>query len=273
MNEEKNKQQPKKKTSLGLIVIIAALVLIVVGFGLLTLKPSESNKDNKESNNNQQNNTEKTNNENIENNNTENDNTEIDVPTETPMEDYFSDIDKNDSKVQELYKKYHSSINPVQLSDNAPEKIFYSNEITKVTAFNNSIPNNYTNKIVDVVINDMNNNNLVNDNYESVIYEKIEKEFKSFFGNKITYNKDIFKYYEFINDGNTIKYVNNSGDISSSTATYTITKAEKDDDNIYIYEKVVVKDDNAGKNEEYTYRWKYEKQDDGNYYLHYVERA
>ena len=108
-------------------------------------------------------------------------------------------------------------------------------------------------------MNDMNSNNLVDNNYEKTVYEKIEKEFKSFFGDKINYKKELFSCFEFSANDNVIKYTNNCGDTSDTVAEYSITKAEKDDEHIT--------------ESSYEGYWNYEKQDDGNYYFLYAERA
>ena len=266
MEEKKN----GKSSNLGIIVLIVAVMLIGIGAGLLIVMPNESGFDDKKSGNNTPTNTGNTNLENVENNNTE------PTPLETPVEDPFKDIKVSDSKVQELYKKYHSDVSSVALSGNAIEKDIYEADIYKLTYLNDNgqkLPYYYAIKILDPVMNDMNSNNLVDDNYEKTVYEKIEKEFKSFFGDKINYKKELFSCFEFSANDNVIKYTNNCGDISDTVAEYSITKAEKDDDHIYIYEQVTIKNDSNGSSNRYTYRWNYEKQDDGNYYFLYAERA
>ena len=251
MEEEIKEEQPKSNKKLGIIIIVISVLLIGTGCTLFFMTDTTSTSNsNKESNNNKETNVD----------NTEKDDSNIIV-----------DVELNE-QVMNTYEKYHSSSNPVQLSGNAVETDIYNGEVFNVSSLSSDLPNNYAKKIIDAVVNDMNTNNLVDDNYQTKVYENIEREFKAFFGSNVEYNKDLFKCFEFSNNNNTIEYISNCGDTSPTEATYEVARAEKDNNNLYIYEAVKIVNSISQEQEEYRYKWTYNLQEDGNYYFLKAER-
>ena len=244
----------KGKPKIGMFVIIGAIIILLIGCGLLFTNSNNGGKGNNSTDN-------------AENKNNEN----MELP---PMENKRKEISMNDKTVQALYSKYHSSNNPVQLTNYAIETSIYGQEIFKETYFNNNMPNEIAIKLLDNVMNEINKNNLANDDYLNTVYEKLENEYKEFFGPKNTYKQELFQCFEIYNENNNVKYRNNCSETSTKTAKFNITKAEKEENSyIYIYEDVIIEDSSNGLNETYAYRWTFESQDGVNYYFLLAEKA
>lgn len=261
---EEFKEEEKKKNN-NIVIIIICVLLFVVGivFGLII-----SNSFSKKSNNEEQNKETTNNTENNTNNNTKNNTNNVD-----PVDNGTIESVELDSKINELYKKYHSDSNPVQLSGNSIEKRIYESNEYNVTELNNFLPNNYGNKLVQKTINSIEQSGINSlDEYSNKFYSKLEEEFNNFFGKNVKYSKKLFGCYELINSNGKYSYMNNCGDTSPSTAKYNLKKAEKSDKYLYLYEEVSISDNDGGTVNQYNYKWTFELQEDGNYYFLKAER-
>jgi hypothetical protein len=238
MNNQVSNPKMQKKSNLGLIIIVISLFLIIIGIFLWFT--SGNNKENK-------------------------DNNEV-------VEEKVETIDINEKIVQDTYNKYHSKDNPVKLSKRAPETTVYSSIVFESSSFDESLPYEYADKIIENAIEKIKDSH-VNNDLENTIYEQIEKEYKLFMGNDAKYKKELFQCYTISSDGNDIVYSNSCDEYTPAVGEYKITKAEKDSKNLYIYEDVVVKDTLAKSEDKYTYKWTYKLQNDKNYYLIKAEQV
>ena len=178
-----------------------------------------------------------------------------------------------DEKIREVYSKFHSSTNPVQLSGSYIESQIYNTEKYNATDISKSFPIDYGNKILETVKNKLNELGTVNtDEFDNLLQRELEVEFSNFFGKNISYNKNIFACFEISQTDGKVNYVNNCGDSSLVNARFELIKAEKDNNNLYLYEKVKIKDTSSNEVSYYTYKWVYSKQNDGNYYFLRAER-
>ena len=112
--------------------------------------------------------------------------------------------------------------------------------------------------------------------YANDVDSIIEKYFNNYFGGVIDFNKGLFEgcnyLYHGYNESNeeVYYYMSACGDMTAVDATYTLTKAEKDDENLYLYETVNITD--AGETlPERVYKWSY-KLVDGDYHFYKAER-
>lgn len=256
------KETQKKKINIGLIFIIIAVLFIAIGCVLLFTKKSDGNSENKESNNT----------ENIENTeNKENNNNE--------KHEFIPDgeiVSIELDSVRDLYNKYHSTDETIEMSGNYIEKNIYSSLEFNVSSLNVSnqnetIPSNYAERIIKSVMKKTKNSTDVNE-YTELVFNNLEEEFKSFFGKNVEYDKSLFKCFEFRNSDEGMRLISNCGDTSSTVALFVATKAEKDNSHVYIYEAVELRDELNDEKKKYRYKWTYDLQEDGNYYFLKAER-
>ncbi len=271
--ELSNVQQDNKKSNKPIFVVILIIVALLIGFGcgLLLSKSFGSEKDNSsnESNADKKDSSESGNN----NANTENDNSgnesNADINSSDEKANNSNEIKsiEIDEEILKLYNKYHSEDNPVSLSGSAIETKIYDSLIFEVSNLNESMVNDYQNKIAQLTINKLNNQEYYKENdKDSIIRLKLKESFEEFLGKRIEYNKKLTNCLEFGFD-NKYYYRNNCGDTAPNYAVYTLLRAEKDNSNIYLYEDVKEYNDDGNNIGNYTYKWTYELQDDGVYYF------
>ena len=271
--EEEAKVEPVEKESyLGLIIVIVAVIMLGVGIGLLIVMPNE-NGFGKGSN---------TSSANTENSNQANGNSEKPVDNGTVKE---IEIDDN---IRELYEKYHSNINElvdgVRLTSLVIENEIYNSEKFEISELQNKSVLSYGYKIYESIkdelaekaqYDDYNNRYFSANDSEEII----KNGFDNFFGYNLTFNHDIMSGCHVLhyNDGK-YYYDPQCGDTSDIIAKFTISKAERDNNNIYIYEDVSLSSDiYDGENDSeevtdnYTYKWTYALHE-GNYYFVKAER-
>ena len=267
VNNKEQNEIPKKKNNIGLIVVVIGVLLIVVGCGFLISQSMNSEKDNKESNTeNKENNTE-----NIEiNDNTEVDNTNTIVDNQDNNGEII-EISIND-KIKKLYNKYHTEENKVVLSGNTIEKDIYGKDVYNIADME-TVPNLYALRILNPIIEKLNqekDNQTINDDY---IKSLVKEGVVNFFGKNIKVSEDmIFGCWSIEKENGVYKTYSGCGDTSNIYANYELTKAEKYNKNIYLYENVTISKEDNSETTNYTYKWTYDLQDDGNYYFLRAER-
>ena len=244
-----NKKQVKGKAlSIWYVVIILIFMLLSFGFGMcfgqrmIKTKNTDTKKDNQK--------------ENV-------------LPTEKEKKDSeILPVEINDEIIS-LYNKYHSSSNPTELSPWIEEEIYMSDvyELKEDTG----ISFTYIYKIMDIAKSKLPING--NDDLKKIIKES----YKDFFGDKYSslydsYENNEFKCLEILYENGELKPDLRCGGTSEEKVKFSLVKAEKDSNNMYLYEDVVIfKNDNEVLNN-YKYKWTYDLQDDGNYYFVKAER-
>lgn len=182
-----------------------------------------------------------------------------------------------DDKIRELYFKYHGGEgNSSQLDSLHIETLIYDGELFEIKELkNNDISSSYSKIILNSALDNLKDVTPKNDEEADLLINKaIDDNFKIFFGKNlkrenntlgclgIQYDSD---YNFFIESG--------CGDTSPIIAKYNLLKAEKDSNNIYLYEEVVIYDENDEIKNNYKYKWTYDLQEDGNYYFLKSERV
>jgi hypothetical protein len=180
-----------------------------------------------------------------------------------------------DEDIKALYYKYHADESGrILLSSLEVETIIYDREKFSVSDFKTiPIPHRYNHKILNSVKNELDSYSFV-DGSEN-IQELKQKYFKEFFGDNLLYSDDIkIKFCSDIiyNDGK-YDFDYGCGDTSVTDATYELIAAKKDDNNIYLYENVIINDYDNNATESFVYKWTYSKGKDNNYYLLEIERV
>lgn len=275
----------KRNNILILLCMILLLIIVFVG-GYYIGKTSNDNVSinvpNESINDN--------NNDNDDNENTSNDDY-TDVPNESVNDnDNGTDNETNENKntivdipiddnIKNLYSKYHTSddskINDkLTLTRLTVETLIYKQNFFSIKQFEITyVPHSYYVKILDKMKAEL-------DSYSSVdgtenLDELFKKYFKEFFGDnliysdKIQYESCIMLHYE----NGSYSYVSGCGDVSGTYATYELIAAKKDDNNIYLYENVIISDYTGNQTNSFIYKWTYSKGKDNNYYLLEIERV
>ena len=267
-------QEQKPKKDKKNIIIVCLIIIILLLIALLTFVLL--NNDKKESNSGK-----------------------TDKPEIEEKEDAINEIevDFDDQLVNELYNKYHSGKNNGIYMDNLSsiESISYKNDVTYIKDLD-TITYEFSKKIYDKVYPQVKKDEKCEDGMCYVESSKIEpllkKEFKQLFGNNIEFSNKLFVgdciefYYE---ENNGYRTDLACGGAGSVVAWYNKFKATKTDNTLNIYERVKIiypgsYDDYNCEEDDYvcytsesynpiTYKWVYNKDIDGNYYLEKIEKV
>lgn len=268
-NNEVN--QKNKKSPVLLIVIVILIVGAFIG-GFLTKGMLSSEKENKE----------KEKSENVENNENKEDLGKDDNNTKTTG----ISVVEIDDNITKLYEKYHTndSGNGVMLTNLVIEGKIYQADSFEVSSLQNKdITTTFGSKIYSFVKDELEKiekKDELNRKYyeENEAEEIIKKGFSNMFSDILTFNHDT------MNGCHTLSYQEGKyyvtpecGDVTDLRAYYKIAKAEKDENNIYIYEAVSVVAPAYGNVEAkvdlYIYKWTYNLKSDGNYYFTRAEKV
>ena len=263
LSNNKEVTQKNKKSPLLLIIVII-LIIGAFALGFLTKGMLSSEKENSE---------------NVEN---KEDPGKDDNNTKTTG----ISVVEIDDNITKLYEKYHTndSGNGVMLTNLVIEGIIYQADSFEVSSLQNKdITTTFGSKIYSFVKDELEKiekKDELNRKYyeENEAEEIIKKGFSNMFSDILTFNHDT------MNGCHTLSYQEGKyyvtpecGDVTDVRAYYKIAKAEKDENNIYIYEAVSVVTPAHGNVEAkvdlYIYKWTYNLKSDGNYYFTRAEKV
>lgn len=254
--KEDNIKKEKPKASIAIIIVVTLIIAAFFGgYAFRGLIKEDNKKEKNEKNNNSENIEEK-----------QEDNTPKNI-----------EIDDN---IKQLYEKYHTNPSKVNLTTLVIENYIYNSELFEIKNLQNKdVTATYGNKIYEIGKNQLESvvkYDEYNEKYylESDAEEIIKNAFNEFFSNNLTFTHNIMSGCHVLHyhDGK-YYYTPQCGDASGTVATYYISKVEKDNNNIYIYENVRLSISNIVKiEEEYSYKWTYNLKNDGNYYFLKAER-
>ena len=248
MGEEK--VEKAKKNNIKFFICILGVLLIMIGCGFLISKSFNNDKNNKK---------------------------DRDTTINNPDE-------KKEIAIDDDIIKLHEIKEGVRLSSFVIETLIYGKNVFDISELQNKdITFTYGSKIYENVKSDLEKLVKLDEYGEKYINEKdaeevIKKGFQDLFSDNLSFNHEIMSGCHALSyhDG---KYyiVPQCGDVSDVIAYIKLSKAEKDQSNIYIYEKVsIVTPDNLNtesKSELYVYKWTYNLKKDGNYYFLKAERV
>ncbi len=247
-------QNPKKNNKMLFVIIAIALLIIGLCVGFI-VGNGFTNKDGKEKGNEQ------------ENNNGQNNEIKID-------NDY----------INKLYYKYHSSdTNVVGLASSMViEAVIYLDDTNEFYIKDlEKLPASYSKKLFMMSKDELGIQDWPDEGEEDdkILLSKaepvIKKNFNKFFGNNLEYKRSLFNDgcsgFRYSDNSEYATYGSGCGDIYARSANYKLTKYEKVDDKIYIYEDVRLSGGGID-DEDLEFKWIYTKGDDGEYYLYKIEK-
>ncbi len=175
--------------------------------------------------------------------------------------------------IKVLYIKFHGSNHEIV---GFLEKV-YTNEKYDIREIDfESTLSDFSNYILGNAVISLNSNSLDAPDKKEIITQTIKEEYRKYLGknaSEIPSEFDIDQACVGIVYNET-QYVidQRCGGTSEYNADFNLTKAEKDNNHLYLYEEVSIKNTNSNEANNYVYKWTFDLQEDGNYYFLKAER-
>ena len=190
--------------------------------------------------------------------------------------DTVKEVDIDDA-IKGIYSKYHTSEDSVGKSELFIEYYLYKDASFKISSLSD-ITATYANYIYEKGKTEIEEKVKTNDEGQKYVENAdgeviVKKCLKELFGENLKYKASLFEKgcHKLLFSEDKFLLGQECGGIASGTYNYKLTKAEKDNKYLYLYEEVTTKETDK-EDVTNTYKWTLNKDEEGNYYFLRIEK-